>query len=394
MEKKKKCLIIYPYFALYRKHIFDALRDSNFGWEFELVGDKDCEFGIKGIDPRLAEVPIEDGGFNWTFAKNYLPFGRNLPLHWQPAVLKRLFKKDYDAVIMLGSIYYLAYILALPILKFFKIPIIFWTHGFLGKDNQIIEFLRHAFYKQGDSFLLYGERAQKIMLESGHYENKRLHVIYNSLDYTPLKDIYLCEKEISSIKNELFKYPDNPVVIATGRVTKEKRFDYLIQALDISINKNKKFFNLLIIGDGPELSYLKTVAAERGLDDYINFSGAIYGKGIYRFLMASDLCVIPGNVGLSAMHAFSVGLPVISHDNFDIQMPEFEAIIDTKTGSFYKYGNIEDLLSKIYFWIFNKQLLEDAKNDCLLVTSERYNVNYQLKVFKECLSQFDHVNNA
>ena len=66
--------------------------------------------------------------------------------------------------------------------------------------------------------------------------------------------------------------------------------------------------------------------------------------------MASDLCVIPGNVGLSAMHAFSVGLPVISHDNFDIQMPEFEAIIDSKTGSFYKHGNIEDLLGQKFIF--------------------------------------------
>ena len=150
----------------------------------------------------------------------------------------------------------------------------------------------------------------------------------------------------------------------------------------------------MIIGDGPELSYVQMLASERGLNDYINFPGAIYGKDIYKFLMASDLCVIPGNVGLSAMHAFSVGLPVISHDNLDIQMPEFEAIIDTKTGSFYKFGNIEDLLSKIYFWIFSKQRLAEAKNDCLLVTSERYNVKYQLKVLKECLSQFSYVNSA
>ena len=391
---KKKCLIIYPYFALYRKHVFDALFASNFGWEFELVGDKNCDFGIRGIDPELSEVPIKEGGYNWTFAKNYLPFGKKLPIHWQPAVLKRLLRKDYDAVIMLGSIYYLAYILALPILKFYKIPIIFWTHGFLGKDNQIIKFLRHALYMQGDGFLLYGDRAQKIMQESGHYKNKQLHVIYNSLDYEPLKCVKVCEEEISSIKNELFKYQDKPLVIATGRVTKEKRFDYLIKALDISINKYKKFFNLLIIGDGPELSYIQTLASERGLNDYVKFPGAIYGEDIYKFLLASDLCVIPGNVGLSAMHAFSVGLPVISHNNFDIQMPEFEAIIDKKTGSFYKSGNIEDLLSKIYFWIFNKQRLAEAKNDCLLVTSERYNVNYQIKVLKECLSQFSDVNSA
>jgi len=381
----KKCLIIYPYFALYRKHIFDALFASNFGWEFELLGDKDCDFGIKGIDPRLAEVPIKDGGFNWTFTKNHLPFGKKFPLHWQPAVLNRLLKKDYDAVIMLGSIYYLAYILALPILKFYKIPIIFWTHGFLGKDNEIIKFLRHALYKQGDGFLLYGDRAKKIMQESGHYRNKQLHVIYNSLDYEPLKSINVCEEEISSIKNKLFKYPDKPLVIATGRVTKEKSFDYLIKALDISINKHNKVFNLLIIGDGPELSYLQMLASERGLNDYINFPGAIYGKDIFKFLMASDLCVIPGNVGLSAMHALSAGIPVISHNNFDIQMPEYEAIIDGVTGAFYEYNNIDDLVVKIHSWILDKEKLRKSSIQCKKIIEQKYHVNYQIKVIKNCL---------
>ena len=116
----KKCLIIYPYFALYRKHIFDALFASNFGWEFELVGDSKCYFGIKGINPKLAEKDTSEGGYNWTFAKNIFPLGINIPFQWQPGVLKRLLRKDYDAVIMLGSIYYLAYIFAIPLLKFFN----------------------------------------------------------------------------------------------------------------------------------------------------------------------------------------------------------------------------------------------------------------------------------
>lgn len=391
---KKKCLIVYPYFALYRKHIFDALFSSDFGWEFELVGDKECDFGIKGIDPKFANIPRERGGLKWTFAKNYLPFGKKIPIYWQPGIFKRFLKKDYDAVIMLGSIYYISYVLSIPLLKFSKIPIIFWSHGFLGKDSKVIEYLRHLLYKQGDGFLLYGNRAKGIMERSGNYKNKRLHVIYNSLDYEPLKEINVPGKELFIIRKELFKYPNIPVVIATGRVTREKSFDYLLNALNISINKYKKGFNLLIIGDGPELVRLKSFAEEKGLLDYVSFSGEIYGKDIFKFLMASELCVIPGNVGLSAMHAFSVGLPVISHDNFDIQMPEFEAIIEGKTGSFYKYGDIEDLVSKIHYWIFSKERLKDAKNHCLLVTSDRYNVVNQVKVIKECLSQFSHVNKA
>jgi glycosyltransferase involved in cell wall biosynthesis len=383
---KKKCLIIYPYFALYRKHFFDALFSSDFGWEFELVGDKECEFGIKGIDPNLASESKSKGGYNWTFAKNWLPLGKKIPFSWQPGILKRIFKKDYDAIIMLGSIYYIAYIFAIPIIKFFKVPIIFWTHGFLGKDNQIIEKLRHLLYRQADANLLYGERAMKIMRQSGYYENRYLDVIYNSLDYGSLDRVNAKGSDFSSIRDTLFQYPDKPLVIATGRVTKEKRFDLLLEALYNSVRFYSKYFNLLIIGEGPELDSLKEYARNKGIQKYIAFTGAIYGDEVYKYLMASDLCVIPGNVGLSAMHSLSAGIPVISHNNFNIQMPEFEAIIDGETGSFYEYENINDLIKKIHDWAFDKQKLSNASSCCREIIKKKYHVDNQMKIIKKCLN--------
>lgn len=384
----KKCLIIYPYFAIYREHIFHALSENDFDWEFELVGDSKCDFGIKGIDPKLAKIPVKDGGFNWTFAKNLLPMGKRIPIHWQQGIISRLLKKDYDAVIMLGSIYYISYILALPVLKFMRIPIIFWTHGFLGKDNWFIKECRHIFYKQADAILLYGERAKKIMEKSGHYKKKYLEVVYNSLDYEPVKNIDLSLAQVGDIRKKLFQSNELPLVVASGRVTKEKNFDYLIDALELSALRYSKYFNLLIIGEGPELENLKCAADEKGVGHLVSFVGSIYGKKAYEYLMASDICVIPGNVGLSAMHAFSAGIPVISHNNFNVQMPEFEAIIDGETGSFYEYNNIDDLVTKIHSWVFNKSRLEGAKKHCLSVIENRYNVNYQMKVFKDCLTQF------
>lgn len=387
---KKKCLIIYPYFALYRKHIFDALFASDFGWDFELVGDKKCYFGIKGINPELAKKDVSEGGYNWTFAKNMFPLGLKIPFQWQPGVLKRLLRKDYDAVIMLGSIYYIAYIFAIPLLKFFKIPIIFWTHGFLGKDGKLVEFLRHTLYRQADSFLLYGERSKKIMKASGLYSDKALNVIYNSLDYGAVENIALSQSEVLENRRKLFKFYTNPIVVATGRVTHEKRFNLLLDALEKSINKHRKCFNLLIIGDGPELDRLKSLACNYGINEYINFTGAIYGDKVYEHLMISDLCVIPGNVGLSAMHALSAGLPVITHNNFDVQMPEYEAVIPNKTGSFYEFNNIDDMLNKIHFWIYNDNLLQSAASSCKEIIKNNYHVDYQIKVIENCLKDIEN----
>jgi glycosyltransferase involved in cell wall biosynthesis len=379
----KKCLIIYPFFAYYRKHIFDALFAANFGWEFELVGDSVNTYGIKGIDPNLAITPKKKGGYAWTIVKNYLPFGKRIPFHWQPGVFARILKKDYDAVIMMGSISYLTYILCIPILKYLKIPIVFWTHGFLGKDKKLIKYLRHLLYLQSDSLLLYGKRANQIMDSSGLYGRKKKYIIYNSLDYSQIKPSAAGDKE--ELKRELFKYTGLPVVVAVGRINKEKKLDFLVKALAQSINKYQKEFNLLIIGEGPELSVLKGMVRKNSLEDYVNFAGEIYGERVYKYLSIAKLSVIPGNVGLSAMHAMALGIPVISHNNFNIQMPEFEAIEDGVTGSFYKEGNLESLVLKIHYWISESICSEKTKQRCLSVISSKYHVNYQIKVVKECL---------
>jgi glycosyltransferase involved in cell wall biosynthesis len=379
----KKCLIIYPYFALYRKHIFEALFASDFGWEFELVGDCKNSCGIKGLNPNLARLPKERGGYNWTIVDNYLPFGERIPIHWQPGLFKRLFKKDYDAVIMMGSISYFSYLLSIPLLKFFKIPVVFWTHGFLGKDNALIETLRHIFYIQADACLLYGNRANAIMDKSGFYKHTKKYLIYNSLDYSKIVVPSSHEKE--KLNKELFECSELPIVVAVGRINREKKLDLLVKALAHSINENKKRFNLLIIGEGPELGALKESTQKEKIDQYVHFAGAIYGEEVFRYISTAKLSVIPGNVGLSAMHAMALGIPVISHNNFNIQMPEFEAIIDGVTGSFYEEGNIESLVSKIHYWVYNNEALEMAKKECLSVITSRYHVNHQIKVIQECL---------
>ena len=44
-------------------------------------------------------------------------------------------------------------------------------------------------------------------------------------------------------------------------------------------------------------------------------------------LYNASVCVCPAEVGLTAIHSLLFGTPVVSNDNFDEQMPEFESII-------------------------------------------------------------------
>ena len=47
------------------------------------------------------------------------------------------------------------------------------------------------------------------------------------------------------------------------------------------------------------------------------------------------------------MHSLIYGTPVVTHNNFAEQMPEFEAVRPNVSGAFYKYNDVSDLCLKI-----------------------------------------------
>ena len=50
-----------------------------------------------------------------------------------------------------------------------------------------------------------------------------------------------------------------------------------------------------------------------------------------KLIYNADLCVAPGNIGLTAIHVMMFGCPAITHNDFKWQMPEFEAIKSMET---------------------------------------------------------------
>ena len=150
--------------------------------------------------------------------------------------------------------------------------------------------------------------------------------------------------------------------------------------------KKGNYYNIIFVGDGTEKQNLQELAASLNLSDNVWFYGACYDeKQISEFIYNADLCVSPGNVGLTAMHAMVFGTPVISHNNFPMQMPEFEAIIENKTGAFFTEDDIDSLADSIYHWFENHTDRESVRKDCFTVIQEKYNPYKQIETFKKVI---------
>ncbi|MEC8333401.1 MAG: glycosyltransferase, partial [Verrucomicrobiota bacterium] len=146
-------------------------------------------------------------------------------------------------------------------------------------------------------------------------------------------------------------------------------------------------YKLMIIGTGSQHDALVKMADEKNISDDVLFYGACYDDKILApLIMMADICLSPGEVGLTALHSLIYGTPVITHDNFSEQMPEFEAICPGVSGEFYIYGNIDDLCTKIkaIIGLVDAGLINPTT--CREAILKSYNTEYQAGVFVQMLS--------
>lgn len=367
--------IVYHYIAHYRLPLFKEL-SKNLDPKFILISDDKSLNDIKTIDKNLAQISIENGGLRWIFVKN-IWFIKD-KLLWQKGLIKICLRDEFDSFIFLANPYFLSTWVACLILIIKHKPIYFWTHGLLKKEKGLKGWIRKRYYKLADGLLLYGNYAKELLINQG-FNPEILHVIYNSLDHykhTELRDT-LTLNDLNSFRNKIFKNNDLPQLIFIGRLTKQKKINQILEALKILI-EDKYYCNLLVVGDGGESKNLEDLCKKLIIINYVHFYGPSYNEDDnYKLIASSDLCVSPGEVGLTAIHSLSYGTPVLTHNNFSEQMPEFEAIVPDVSGDFFMQNDIKDLSERIKKWINTHKDRKEVQKNCYYIIDTKYNPKFQ-----------------
>jgi glycosyltransferase involved in cell wall biosynthesis len=299
------------------------------------------------------------------------------PIYWQSGAISTLFQ-PYKHYIILGEYLCLSTWLLALFAPLFGKKVYFWTHGWYGKESKIMKLFKKFFFKLGNQIFLYGERAKKLMINEG-FDERRLHVIYNSLNYEEQLDTRSKLSPNREFYSKIFEN-DFSTIIFIGRLTKVKKLSWVIEAMRILNEKGIKV-NFCIIGNGVEKSTLIEMVEGYHLKEQVRFLGAIYDEAlIAEYICNADVCVSPGNVGLTAMHAMVFGTPVITNDDFNNQMPEYEAVVEGETGGVFINNDIENLASKIEYWIGGHVDREITRKNCFNQIDSYFTPYYHLTV--------------
>lgn len=363
----KTCLI-YNYAQHYRADIFKLLEqklncDFYFGHAYA---------DVKKLDYSLFRNPVKE-------VKNVQIFHH---IYYQKEIVRLVSR--YETFLILGDIRCLSTWLVLMRSRGTGKKVFLWTHGWYGKETWLKALSKKLFFAMADGIFLYGEYAKKLMVGAG-IPSRKLHVIHNSLAYDQQvqirKGLGPSDVYVKRFRNAC------PNIVFIGRLTKEKKLQLLLEAVKILENENVRM-NLTIIGAGSMESALRIFVAENGLEN-VWFAGECFDEEkIAPLIFNADVTVSPGNVGLTAMHSMVYGTPVITHDDYASQMPEFEAVREGLTGAFFRKDDEKSLAETIRRTVpvFRERKAE-FRERCFRMIEAEYNPHRQIEIIAKAMGE-------
>ncbi len=324
--------------------------------------------------------------FDYKALKGYVAtlnnhFLRNF--YWQSKSLRLVFKK-YDMYFMDGEPYCLSSWIVLLLCRILGKQTVAWTHGWYGREGFVKRLIKRFYYSLYTKLMVYNDYSIKLMEKEGFAPDK-MYCIANSLDTD--KDLKIrSELSPSNIYRNHFKN-DCPTIIYCGRIQKWKKLDLVLRCIS-QFKSEGVIVNAVFLGKDVENVALDKMAENLGITDQIWLYGPCYNEQIIgEMFYNADVCLSPGNVGLTAIHSLTFGCPVLTHDDFKHQGPEFEAIRAGQTGDFFKKGDVADMKTKIAFWI-NKD--EESRNKTRIKAfneiDRKWNIYYQLGIIEKVVN--------
>lgn len=319
-------------------------------------------------------------GINWRPVRSHR--FRRWPLRdfeWQPETIKLAWREDIDVLIIHG-IKSLSNWIVRVICKLRRIPLVEWSHGVVRPMPRWKWRVRKLYMKWADAFLFYGQYACDRFVAEG-FAAERIFRINNSLDYekqVAIRDS-LTEDMIRETRESFgVRDTDQRLIIHCGRLRPGKTLRLLIDAIRRLKDQGRKVVTV-IVGDGPEESGLRRYVEQCELTDRVIFCGAVYDENkLGRIISASDLCVVPASIGLTAMHSMVYGTPVLTCENSGwVQGPEFDAVVDGETGILFRWKDLDDLVQKMDAALYPVPCKPEMAQACQDIIAREFTPAYQ-----------------
>lgn len=297
------------------------------------------------------------------------------PISWSRAQWTYASRSQADVLILGWDLNYFSLVPALLRARASGVPAILWGHGYSKNEAAWRHFLRRKVAECGTAIMFYNHTTAREYINLG-WNPQRIYVALNSLDQAPIQDArshWLQGDRLCAFRQEQ-GLGDGPVILFVSRLDPDNRVDLLLQAT-ADLRRAYPALKVIIVGKGPDQQRLEALADYHSLGDHVRFLGAIYDEmQLAPWFLSANVFCYPANIGLSILHAFGYGLPVITSDRVESQNPEIEALRHGENGLLYADGDLAALIAALRRVFDDRESARRLSEGALETVTERFNL--------------------
>jgi glycosyltransferase involved in cell wall biosynthesis len=369
----KKIAIQQPSLPKYRIPVFSQLNSDH-------ALDVTLFYGSQADLPNMKATGFKAERTNSLRLK--LPGLGELFLDWTQ--LKICGDRSWDAIVLTWNTRYLTLIPSLLRAKFNGIPVILWGHGYSKKRGFLRDFIRRTVSRLAKAVLFYDPVSMKAFSNPGN--NHTCFVAPNAIDQRPIleqRDAWTSEPDKLGHFRLQHDLKEREIVLFVSRYDPNNRLDILIQAMS-EVKKLRPQSLLTIIGSGNdrEKEELKNLVNSLNLSENVRFLGSIYRENeIAPWFLSAKIFCYPSNVGLSLLHAFGYGIPVLLGDDFSRCNPEIYAFENDFNGCTFVEGSSTDLSKQIVNLLADDSLRQQLSTNGIQTVANKASLDNMVQGF-------------
>jgi glycosyltransferase involved in cell wall biosynthesis len=342
-----------------------------------------------GIDLRVEYarwpgVPnVEPEGFDAKFVPHRMTRVLGQELVWHSSQWRNASRVRADVLVVSWNSRYLSLLPTLLRARCVGVPVVAWGHGYSKSESRLRFAARLLHARLATCLLFYSRSVAGRYLERG-FPPDRIFVAPNAVDQAPIRAAADAVRADPDQQRRFLAergLDQGPVILFVSRLEHANRVDLLLRAA-ARLAPTRPGLRVVIVGGGPEEHRLREQARELGVADRVLFTGPVYEEhALARYFLAATVFAYPSNIGLSLLHAFGYGVPVITSENHERHGPEIEALRPGENGLFYREGDPDALADAIERIIDNPDLRQRLSRGALRTVHEEYSLDAMVDGF-------------
>lgn len=228
------------------------------------------------------------------------------------------------------------------------LPVIWWCQGWTPEASPTTTKIRHWLTRRfPNAVMVYTEKEAKAFVELG-FPKDRTFFLNNTIDERLVQvAVDRIDHRYLSAFQEREGLSGRKVLIFCSRLTPKTRLLQAIEAVE-RVRADHPDVLLAVIGDGALKADAEVKVEALGLAKNVRFLGAIFDEEkLAPWFLSAQCLLYPGPIGLSLLHAFAYGLPVVTHDNLRNQNPEIAALEPGANGLTFKENDVADFANAL-----------------------------------------------